>query len=56
VDGGVSPSTADQAAAAGANVLVAGSAVFNAADPGAVIQQLHAAVEAAAVKPVPAGV
>jgi ribulose-phosphate 3-epimerase len=45
VDGGLSPSTIDQAADAGANVIVAGTAVFGASDPAAVIQELRAAVE-----------
>lgn len=48
VDGGLAPSTIDRAAAAGANVIVAGSAVFGAADPGAVIKALRDSVEAAA--------
>ena len=37
VDGGVARDTAPLCAAAGANVLVAGSAVFGAADPAAEI-------------------
>ncbi|KAI9825285.1 MAG: RIBULOSE-phosphate 3-epimerase [Thelocarpon impressellum] len=45
VDGGLGPSTIDQAADAGANVIVAGSAVFGAKDPGEVIAQLRRAVE-----------
>lgn len=45
VDGGLGPGTIDQAADAGANVIVAGSAVFGANDPGEVIAQLRAAVE-----------
>ncbi|GIL66449.1 hypothetical protein Vafri_19961 [Volvox africanus] len=48
VDGGLAPSTIDRAAAAGANVIVAGSAIFGAADPGAVIRQLRESVTAAA--------
>lgn len=48
VDGGLAPDTIQQAAEAGANVVVAGSAIFGAADPGAAIQQLRAAVDAAA--------
>lgn len=48
VDGGIGPATIDQAAAAGANVLVAGSAVFGADDPKTVIQTLRASVDAAA--------
>ncbi|CAK7198654.1 RIBULOSE-phosphate 3-epimerase [Sporothrix eucalyptigena] len=45
VDGGLGPSTIDVAADAGANVIVAGSAVFGAKDPSEVIAQLRAAVE-----------
>lgn len=45
VDGGLSEKTIDQAADAGANVIVAGSAVFKASDPGEVIRRLREAVE-----------
>ena len=45
VDGGLSESTVDEAAEAGANVIVAGSAVFGAEDPAQVISKLRAAVE-----------
>ena len=45
VDGGLAESTIDQAAEAGANVIVAGSAVFGAKDPEEVIQRLREAVE-----------
>ncbi len=45
VDGGLGEATIDQAAEAGANVIVAGSAVFGARDPGAVISLLREAVE-----------
>lgn len=48
VDGGLAPDTIQEAAAAGANAIVAGSAIFGAADPGAVIKQLRDAVDAAA--------
>ncbi len=41
VDGGISPETAPVAIAAGANVLVAGSAVFSAEDPSAMIKTLR---------------
>jgi ribulose-phosphate 3-epimerase len=44
VDGGLGPDTIDQAADAGANVIVAGSAVFGAEDPSQVIQLLRDAV------------
>ena len=45
VDGGLSEGTVDQAAEAGANVIVAGSAVFGAKDPADVISKLREAVE-----------
>ena len=45
VDGGLGLGTIDQAAYAGANVIVAGSAVFGAKDPADVIRQLKGAVE-----------
>lgn len=45
VDGGLSEDTIDQAAEAGANVIVAGSAVFGAKDPADVIAKLREAVE-----------
>jgi ribulose-phosphate 3-epimerase len=45
VDGGLSEKTIDVAAEAGANVIVAGSAVFGAQDPGAVIKALREAVQ-----------
>ncbi|KAF2226571.1 ribulose-phosphate 3-epimerase [Elsinoe ampelina] len=48
VDGGLSEKTIDVAAEAGANVIVAGSAVFGAKDPGEVIKKLREAVEARA--------
>lgn len=44
VDGGLSEKTIDEAAEAGANVIVAGSAVFGAKDPQAVIKRLREAV------------
>jgi ribulose-phosphate 3-epimerase len=45
VDGGLSGNTIDQAADAGANVIVAGSAIFGASDPGEVIKKLREAVD-----------
>lgn len=45
VDGGLGLGTIDQAADAGANVIVAGSAVFGAKDPADVIAKLREAVE-----------
>jgi ribulose-phosphate 3-epimerase len=47
VDGGVNSETVGKAAAAGANVLVAGSAVFGSPDPSQVIAELRTAVVAA---------
>lgn len=41
VDGGIAPGTAEQVVEAGANVLVAGSAVYGAADPAAAIAALR---------------
>jgi ribulose-phosphate 3-epimerase len=43
VDGGVNAATAARCAGAGANLLVAGSAVFGAEDPGAAFQAVAAA-------------
>ena len=45
VDGGLAEGTIDQAAAAGANVIVAGSAVFGAKDPAEVIAKLRESVD-----------
>jgi len=42
VDGGVTEETIERAAAAGANVFVAGSAVYGEADPAAAIDRLRA--------------
>lgn len=42
IDGGVNAATIEQAAEAGADCFVAGSAVFGAADPSVAIAQLHA--------------
>ena len=50
VDGGLGPATIGQAADAGANVIVAGSAVFGAADPAEVISLLRATVDGQAGK------
>ena len=43
VDGGIDPATAPLAVGAGANVLVAGSAVFGRPDPAAAVEALRAA-------------
>ena len=48
VDGGVSTHTIERCAEAGADVFVAGSAVYGAADPAAMVRQLRAQAEAAA--------
>ena len=45
VDGGLGEGTIDQAADAGANVIVAGSAVYGAKDPAHVIKVLRESVE-----------
>lgn len=50
VDGGLGPGTIDQAADAGANVIVAGSAVFGAKDPAEVIALLRDTVDKASGK------
>ena len=47
VDGGLGPATIGAAAAAGANVIVAGSSVFGAPDHAAAIRELRRAVAAA---------
>lgn len=48
VDGGLNTETVEIAAKAGANVVVAGSAVFGAEDPGKVIEVLRKVVDSAA--------
>jgi ribulose-phosphate 3-epimerase len=48
VDGGIGLDTIERAAAAGADVFVAGSAVYSAADPEAVVKELRRMAEAAA--------
>lgn len=48
VDGGVNPDTAREVAAAGADVLVAGSAIFKKEDPVAAMQEIRFAAESAA--------
>lgn len=45
VDGGITPDNAGQAISAGANVLVAGTAVFRADDPPAAVDALRRAAE-----------
>ena len=47
VDGGINEDTIEQAAAAGADVFVAGSAVYGAADPSKAIAALRAQAAAA---------
>jgi ribulose-phosphate 3-epimerase len=46
VDGGVAPDTAPACRSAGANVFVAGSAIFGAEDPGEAYRAIAAAVQA----------
>ena len=48
VDGGVSEETIGRCAEAGADVFVAGSAVYRADDPAAAVQSLRAMAEQAA--------
>lgn len=48
VDGGISPATIDQAAQAGANIIVSGSAVFGSSDRAGVMRKLREAVDKAA--------
>jgi ribulose-phosphate 3-epimerase len=43
VDGGIDPGTARRCAEAGATVFVAGSSVFGASDPAAVVREISAA-------------
>lgn len=51
VDGGIGPDNVGEAARAGAEILVAGTSVFGAADPGAAFRKLkHLAAEAVAQK------
>jgi ribulose-phosphate 3-epimerase len=47
VDGGIAEDTIEQAARAGADTFVAGTAVFGAADPAAAVQNLRALVHRA---------
>ena len=47
VDGGIGPATASCVAAAGADVLVCGNAVFKAADPAAAIAEVRAVADEA---------
>jgi ribulose-phosphate 3-epimerase len=49
VDGGVSADTIERCAQAGADVFVAGSAVFEATDPGAMVDALRARAQSAAL-------
>lgn len=45
IDGGITPETTPKAAAAGANVLVAGSAIYGQPDIGQAIQEIRTAAE-----------
>jgi ribulose-phosphate 3-epimerase len=47
IDGGISAGNAAAVAAAGAEILVAGSAIFGQPEPGAAVRELRAAAEAA---------
>ena len=55
VDGGISASTIERCAEAGADTFVAGSAVFGADDPAAAVEQLRRAAAAAQQARPPAG-
>jgi ribulose-phosphate 3-epimerase len=46
VDGGIGPDTVERAAEAGADVFVAGSAVYRSDDPAAVVRRIRALAEA----------
>jgi ribulose-phosphate 3-epimerase len=48
VDGGIGPGTIERCAAAGADVFVAGSAVYRAEDPAWMVEQLRDAAESSA--------
>ena len=50
MDGGISPSTIDQAASAGANIIVAGSAIFGSDDWDGNISKLRFSIDKAAAK------
>jgi ribulose-phosphate 3-epimerase len=50
VDGGISLDTIERCAEAGADVFVAGSAVYSADDPDRMVSQLRAAAESAAIR------
>ena len=51
VDGGIDRSTAPRVVAAGAEILVAGVAIFNTPDPERATRDLRTAAEAAALQP-----
>ncbi len=53
IDGGIDETTIGQACAAGADVFVAGSAVFNRPDPAAAVRALSAAADAAHLRTPP---
>ncbi len=50
IDGGISSKTIEAAAAAGCDAFVAGSAVYNAEDRNAAVEELRALATAAAAK------
>lgn len=51
IDGGIVVENAAQVVAAGAEILVAGSAIFGKPDPGAALRELRTAAEAATMPP-----
>lgn len=50
VDGGIDPTTIGRAAAAGADILVAGSAIFDATGPGETLRELRRLAQAASME------
>jgi ribulose-phosphate 3-epimerase len=50
VDGGIAADTIEQAAAAGADAFVAGTAVYGAADPAEAVRRLRALAEQSTVR------
>jgi ribulose-phosphate 3-epimerase len=49
IDGGIGPANAAEVVAAGAEILVAGSAIFGHPDPAAAVRELRAAAEVATI-------
>jgi ribulose-phosphate 3-epimerase len=49
IDGGIGPENAAEVVAAGAEILVAGSAIFGQGDPAEALRELRAAAETATI-------